>query len=198
MFLHDKLAPVSSSFPCSNFGAGSILYGLRRHPERLDRYPDVKAELTSLGFSWDVPKRGPKGPRRRRRLLDLDQDMAEARKRPSPERGHTTEAGQITRKEVDATSDGKASSVPADEGEGARNTKALPGGMRALGTPSATAVSDERRPGSPGSTRPVVNGEGKMPRKGNRGVSTERRGQARATTVSHLEGAPSRRGGTRG
>lgn len=43
-----------------------MLYGLRRHPERLDRHPGVKAELTALGFSWNVPKKGPKGPRRKK------------------------------------------------------------------------------------------------------------------------------------
>lgn len=46
-----------------------MLYGLRRHPDRLDRHPGVKAELTALGFSWNVPKKGPKGPRRKKKGL---------------------------------------------------------------------------------------------------------------------------------
>ena len=45
---------------------GSMLYGLRRRPERLDRHPSVRAELTALGFSWEVPKKGPRGPRKRK------------------------------------------------------------------------------------------------------------------------------------
>lgn len=48
-----------------------MLYGLRRHPERLDRYPGVRAELIALGFSWDVPKKGPKGPRRKKFSVDV-------------------------------------------------------------------------------------------------------------------------------
>lgn len=49
---------------------GSMLYGLRRRPERLDRHPSVRAELTALGFSWEVPKKGPRGPRKRKTAAD--------------------------------------------------------------------------------------------------------------------------------
>lgn len=43
-----------------------MLYGIRRRPERLDRHPGIRAELTALGFSWEVPKKGPRGPRKRK------------------------------------------------------------------------------------------------------------------------------------
>lgn len=46
-----------------------MLYGIRRRPERLDRHPGVRAELTALGFSWEVPKKGPRGPRKRKPLV---------------------------------------------------------------------------------------------------------------------------------
>lgn len=45
-----------------------MLYGIRRRPERLDRHPGVRAELNALGFSWEVPKKGPRGPRKRKLL----------------------------------------------------------------------------------------------------------------------------------
>ena len=48
--------------------AGWMLYGLRRRPERLDRHPEVRAELTALGFSWEVPRKGSRGPRKRKPL----------------------------------------------------------------------------------------------------------------------------------
>lgn len=45
-----------------------MLYGLRRRPERLDRHPEVRAELTALGFSWEVPRKGSRGPHKRKAL----------------------------------------------------------------------------------------------------------------------------------
>lgn len=51
---------------------GSMLYGIRRRPERLDRHPGVRAELTALGFSWEVPKKGPRGPRKKHKELAPD------------------------------------------------------------------------------------------------------------------------------
>lgn len=32
----------------------------------MDRHPEVRAELTALGFSWEVPRKGSRGPRKRK------------------------------------------------------------------------------------------------------------------------------------
>lgn len=60
--------PPLSPPRAKNAPTGWMLYGLRRRPERLDRHPEVRAELTALGFSWEVPRKGSRGPRRRKSL----------------------------------------------------------------------------------------------------------------------------------
>ncbi|CBJ27332.1 conserved unknown protein [Ectocarpus siliculosus] len=54
------VVPDGEAWPeeCRKQKLGSMLYGLRRNPERLNRHPEIRAEITALGFSWKVPKRG--------------------------------------------------------------------------------------------------------------------------------------------
>eukprot|EP00752_Nemacystus_decipiens_P004819 g4386.t1 len=61
------VVPDGEAWPqeCRGQKLGWMLYGLRRRPERLDRHPEVRAELTALGFSWEVPRKGSRGPRKR-------------------------------------------------------------------------------------------------------------------------------------
>ncbi|CAB1118827.1 unnamed protein product [Ectocarpus sp. CCAP 1310/34] len=70
---HQDLWGLALGQRCSAFCvAGSMLYGLRRNPDRLNRHPEIRAEITALGFSWKVPKRG------RRKSIDTTAAAAAA------------------------------------------------------------------------------------------------------------------------
>eukprot|EP00903_Cladosiphon_okamuranus_P017703 g16302.t1 len=65
------VVPDGEAWPkeCRGQKLGWMLYGLRRRPERLDRHPEVRAEITALGFSWEVPRKGSRGPRKRKAVV---------------------------------------------------------------------------------------------------------------------------------
>ncbi|CAM9562759.1 unnamed protein product [Choristocarpus tenellus] len=58
------VVPSEEPWPQESWGhqLGYFLYRLRRNPTRLKRYPDIKAKMDALGFQWDMPCKGPKGP----------------------------------------------------------------------------------------------------------------------------------------